>query len=136
MCGIAGFVGRGGLETLQRMTTAIAHRGPDQEGHWQEAGTGVHLGFRRLSIVDLTGGNQPMWCVCAKCGGAESLGITFNGEIYNHAELRAELIALGHTFITDHSDTEVLLHAYREWGDSFVERLNGMWAFVIFDRAR
>jgi asparagine synthase (glutamine-hydrolysing) len=136
MCGIAGFVGRGGLETLQRMTTAIAHRGPDQEGHWREEGTGVHLGFRRLSIVDLAGGMQPMWCACTKCGTADILGVTFNGEIYNHAELRAELVALGHAFVTDHSDTEVLLHAYREWGDGFVERLNGMWALVIYDRAR
>lgn len=135
MCGIAGFVGRGGLDTLARMTTAIAHRGPDQEGHWREETTGVHLGFRRLAIVDLSGGSQPMWCACAKCG-ADSLGITFNGEIYNHAELRAELIACGHTFQTDHSDTEVLLHAYREWGDDFVNRLNGMWAFVIYDRTR
>lgn len=77
-----------------------------------------------------------MWCRCAKCGDAESLGVTFNGEIYNHAELRSELIALGHQFQSDHSDTEVLLHAYREWGDDFVQRLNGMWAFVIYDRAR
>ena len=64
------------------------------------------------------------------------LGIVFNGEIYNHAELRAELQALGHVFATDHSDTEVLLHGYRTWGDAFVERLNGMWAFVIYDKAR
>lgn len=135
MCGIAGFVGRGDLDTLRRMTTAIAHRGPDQEGHWREETSGVHLGFRRLSIVDLSGGTQPMWCACPKCG-PDSLGITFNGEIYNHAELRAELIACGHTFQTDHSDTEVLLHAYREWGDDFVQRLNGMWAFVIYDRTR
>lgn len=135
MCGIAGFVGRGGRDVLGKMTTAIAHRGPDQEGHWCEESTGVHLGFRRLAIVDLSGGGQPMWCACAKCG-ADSLGITFNGEIYNHAELRAELIALGHVFQTDHSDTEVLLHAYREWGDEFVRRLNGMWAFVIYDRTR
>lgn len=120
---------------LGKMTTAIAHRGPDQEGHWCEESTGVHLGFRRLAIVDLSGGGQPMWCACSKCG-ANSLGITFNGEIYNHAELRAELIALGHVFQTDHSDTEVLLHAYREWGDDFVQRLNGMWAFVIYDRTR
>jgi asparagine synthase (glutamine-hydrolysing) len=77
-----------------------------------------------------------MWCRCAKCGNPEDLGVTFNGEIYNHAELRADLTALGHTFQSDHSDTEVLLHAYREWGDAFVERLNGMWAFVIYDRAR
>ncbi len=136
MCGIAGFVGRADEGVLRRMTEAIRHRGPDAEGHWPEPESGVHLGFRRLSIVDIEGGTQPMWCNCAKCGDAESLGVTFNGEIYNHAELRAELIAAGHSFQSDHSDTEVLLHAYREWGDAFVSRLNGMWAFVVYDRAR
>lgn len=136
MCGIAGFVGRGDLDTLRRMTDRIAHRGPDAEGLWRGEGDGVHLGHRRLSIVDIGGGAQPMWSACAKCGAHGELGVTFNGEIYNHAELRAELRALGHEFQTDHSDTEVLLHAYREWGDAFVERLNGMWAFVIYDRAR
>ncbi len=130
MCGIAGFVGRGDLGTLRRMTDAIRHRGPDAEGHWQDESVGVFLGHRRLSIVDLAGGAQPMWTRDGQ------LGVTFNGEIYNHAELRAELKSTGCEFATDHSDTEVLLHGYRTWGDSFVERLNGMWAFVIYDRAR
>src|SRR5688572_2961170 len=136
MCGIAGFVGRGDVDTLRRMTEAIRHRGPDAEGHWPEPERGVHLGFRRLSIVDIEGGSQPMWSQCAKCGDTGSIGVTFNGEIYNHVELRTQLAALGHEFQSDHSDTEVLIHAYREWGDAFVERLNGMWAFVIYDRAR
>jgi asparagine synthase (glutamine-hydrolysing) len=130
MCGIAGFVGPGDRGVLQRMTDAIRHRGPDAEGHWIEESTGVHLGFRRLSIIDLSGGSQPMWTADG------ALGVTFNGEIYNHVALRKELQAAGCQFLTDHSDTEVLLHAYRQWGDSFVERLNGMWAFVIYDRAR
>jgi len=130
MCGIAGFVGRGDLGTLCRMTDAIRHRGPDAEGHWQEESAGVFLGHRRLSIVDLAGGAQPMWTRDGQ------LGVIFNGEIYNHAELRAELKQSGAVFQTDHSDTEVLLHGYRVWGDGFVERLNGMWAFVIYDRAR
>ena len=134
MCGIAGFAGLGDRDTLQRMTARIAHRGPDDAGHWHEENAGVFLGFRRLSIVDLSTGAQPMWTRgCAKCG---QLGIVFNGEIYNHAELRAELTALGHSFHTDHSDTETLLHAYTEWGDTFIERLNGMWAFVIYDPVR
>lgn len=128
MCGIAGFVGRGDLDTLRRMTEAIRHRGPDADGLWREEANGVHLGHRRLSIVDLAGGAQPMWTRDGQ------VGVTFNGEIYNHAELRAELKASGCEFVTDHSDTEVLLHAYREWGDGFVDRLNGMWAFVIYDR--
>ncbi|HEX8295600.1 MAG TPA: asparagine synthase (glutamine-hydrolyzing) [Chthoniobacteraceae bacterium] len=130
MCGIAGFVGEGDLRILRRMTDAIRHRGPDAEGHWQEESAGVFLGHRRLSIVDLSGGAQPMWTRDGR------LGVTFNGEIYNHAELREELKARGCEFVTDHSDTEVLLHGYREWGDDFVQRLNGMWAFVIYDRER
>ena len=130
MCGIAGFAGRGDPAILRRMTAAIAHRGPDADGHWVDESAGVFLGHRRLSIVDLSGGAQPMWTRDGQ------LGVTFNGEIYNHAELRAELKARGCEFTTDHSDTEVLLHGYREWGEAFVERLNGMWAFVIYDRAK
>jgi asparagine synthase (glutamine-hydrolysing) len=130
MCGIAGFVGQGDRATLRRMTDAIRHRGPDAEGHWAEESAGIFLGHRRLSIVDLAGGAQPMWTRDGQ------LGVVFNGEIYNHAELRAELQQSGSDFQSDHSDTEVLLHAYRTWGDGFVERLNGMWAFVIYDRAR
>jgi asparagine synthase (glutamine-hydrolyzing) len=130
MCGIAGFVGRGERDDLQRMTRAIAHRGPDAEDFWIDAERGIHLGHRRLSIVDLAGGGQPMWTADAQ------IGVVFNGEIYNHAELREELKALGCIFQTDHSDTEVLLHAYREWGDDFVNRLDGMWAFAICDLGR
>lgn len=129
MCGIAGFVGRGERADLERMTRAIAHRGPDADGHWIDEKTAVHLGHRRLSIVDLTGGGQPMWTADG------AIGVVFNGEIYNHTELREQLKARGCVFQTDHSDTEVLLHGYREWGDEFVTRLNGMWAFTIYDRA-
>jgi asparagine synthase (glutamine-hydrolysing) len=129
MCGIAGFVGRGERADLERMTHAIAHRGPDADGHWIDDKSAVHLGHRRLSIVDLTGGGQPMWTADG------AIGVVFNGEIYNHAELREQLKARGCVFQTDHSDTEVLLHGYREWGDEFVTRLNGMWAFAIYDRA-
>jgi len=130
MCGIAGFAGSGDLGVLQRMADAIRHRGPDAGGYWTDEKEAVFLGHRRLSIVDLEGGIQPMWTADGQ------IGVIFNGEIYNHQELRAELKARGCEFLTDHSDTEVLLHAYRVLGDSFVERLNGMWAFVIFDRAR
>lgn len=129
MCGIAGFVGRGEGSDLERMTRAIAHRGPDASGHWVDRAKAIHLGHRRLSIVDLACGAQPMWTADAQ------VGVVFNGEIYNHAELREELKARGCVFLTDHSDTEVLLHAYREWGDGFVSRLNGMWAFAICDLA-
>jgi asparagine synthase (glutamine-hydrolysing) len=130
MCGIAGFIGSGDRAALRRMTDAIAHRGPDAEGHWCDENVLVFLGHRRLSIIDLAGGAQPMWTADG------ALGVVFNGEIYNHAELRAELKQRGCDFVTDHSDTEVLLHGYREWGEQFVERLNGMWAFAIYDRER
>lgn len=130
MCGIAGFVGRGEREDLLRMTSAISHRGPDAAGEWVDEADAVYLGHRRLSIVDLAGGGQPMWTADGQ------IGVVFNGEIYNHEDLRAALKARGCEFQTDHSDTEVLLHGYREWGDEFVSRLNGMWAFALFDRSR
>lgn len=126
MCGIAGFIGPGTRDDLLRMTRCLADRGPDDEGFWE--GDNVHLGHRRLSILDLEGGSQPMW---SSDGGR---AIVFNGEIYNFADLRKELESAGRVFRTDHSDTEVLLEAHAEWGDAMVDRLNGMWAFVIYDR--
>lgn len=128
MCGIAGFVGEGGRDCLERMTQALAHRGPDAEGHHIDPITGLHFGHRRLSIVDLADGAQPMHTADGR------YWIVFNGEIYNHAALRAELQAKGRVFQTDHSDTEVLLHGFAEWGPDFVSRLNGMWAFAIWDK--
>jgi len=126
MCGIAGFVGPGTRDDLQRMTRCLADRGPDDEGYWE--GDGVYLGHRRLSILDIEGGAQPMWSADGR------RAIVFNGEIYNFAELRKELETAGQVFRTDHSDTEVLLAAYAVWGDAMVDRLNGMWAFVIYDK--
>src|SRR4030042_582599 len=128
MCGIAGFVGQGTVEDLKRMTDALIHRGPDEEGLWVDESKGAYLGHRRLSIIDMASGHQPMW---TRDG---SLGIVFNGEIYNFAELRRELEDHGHRFETDHSDTEVLLHGYRQWGRGLTTRLNGMWAFALYDR--
>jgi asparagine synthase (glutamine-hydrolysing) len=128
MCGIAGFFGAGDEATLWRMTARIAHRGPDDEAFVVEADRGAFLGFRRLAILDIAGGKQPM----TTADGA--LTIVFNGQIYNHCELRSELERLGACFITDHSDTEVLLHGWRHWGDDLPNRLNGMWAFAIYDR--
>jgi asparagine synthase (glutamine-hydrolysing) len=128
VCGIAGFAGRGDTADLRRMLGAQVHRGPDAEGAWSDPAARVWLGHRRLSILDLESGGQPMWTA------DETLGVTFNGEIYNHVELRAELEARGHRFRSAHSDTEVLLHGYREWGPAMVERLNGMWAFALLDR--
>src|SRR3954470_4308860 len=108
MCGIAGFAGAGEREILAKMTDALTHRGPDDRGVWDD-GT-VFLGHRRLSIVDLEGGHQPM------ATSDDELILIFNGEIYNHDELRIERKAKGHVFRTDHSDTEFLLPGYREWG--------------------
>ena len=130
MCGISGFVGRGGDGDLRRMTEALEHRGPDAQNLWSDPESGVWLGHCRLAIVDLESGDQPMWT------SDEALGVVFSGEIYNHGELRAELESRGHVFRSDHSDTEVLLHGYREWGADLVQRLNGMWAFAILDKAR
>jgi asparagine synthase (glutamine-hydrolysing) len=125
MCGIAGFFGTGRREDLLKMTSRLSLRGPDAEGVFEMPG--LFLGHRRLSIIDLEGGAQPM------VSNDRRLAIVFNGEIYNHAELRSELQALGHQFVSDHSDTEVLLHGLREWGANLVSRLNGMWAFAIYD---
>ncbi|MEO6053193.1 MAG: asparagine synthase (glutamine-hydrolyzing) [Chthoniobacterales bacterium] len=126
MCGIAGFVGKGGLSSLHAMLGEIVHRGPDAQGQFQDER--VFLGHRRLSIIDLSGGAQPMASADGK------LHIVFNGEIYNFAELRRELTTLGFRFATDHSDTEVLLVGYQAWGEQVVHHLNGMWAFVIYDK--
>lgn len=126
MCGIAGYTGRLAEGVLERMAQAIAHRGPDAVGYHHDGM--VHLAHRRLSVVDLAQGGQPMHTADGR------LTVVFNGEIYNQTELRAELTACGHRFRTDHSDTEVLLHGWREWGQALPERLNGMWAFCIHDR--
>ncbi len=132
MCGIAGFVGdaegRDPEQILCDMVHTLVHRGPDDQGFWSDSERRVHLGHRRLSIVDPADGHQPM------SSADDRLVVVFNGEIYNHVELRADLEKLGHRFVSDHSDTEVLLHAYREWREKCVLRLNGMWAFAIFDR--
>jgi asparagine synthase (glutamine-hydrolysing) len=128
MCGIAGFVdasaGRDSVPLLERMTGAIAHRGPDDAGFY--TAPGVALGHRRLSIVDLAGGHQPM------SNEDGSLTIVYNGEIFNHADLRPELERAGHAYRT-RSDTETILHAYEEWGPECLARFRGMFAFVIWD---
>jgi len=108
------------------MMDKIVHRGPDSSGKYVDEK--IALGFRRLSIVDLADGDQPMF------NEDNSLVVTFNGEIYNHAELRRELEKAGHIFRTSHSDTETLLHGFEEWGEDLVLRLRGMFAFVIYNK--
>jgi asparagine synthase (glutamine-hydrolysing) len=130
VCGLTGFFGSGDADILHRMMSRIAHRGPDESSTLIEAEHGVYLGFQRLAIVDIAGGHQPMTTVDG------ALTVIFNGQIYNSPELRAELTALGARFVTDHSDTEVLLHGWRQWGKDLQRRLNGMWAFALYDRDR
>lgn len=132
MCGLVAVVNFHGrdaqLAQLKRMTDIIRHRGPDDDGHYVSGPVG--LGFRRLSILDLTpAGHQPM----ASADG--QVVLVFNGEIYNYVELRRELESLGHRFQSS-GDTAVLLHAYLQWGADCVDRLNGMWAFIIHDCRR
>ena len=130
MCGVAGVCYAdsnhpANRDILRAMGEAIAHRGPDAEGFWEEPGIG--LVHRRLSIIDLAGGDQPI-------GNEDgSVQVVFNGEIYNYRELRDDLTARGHRFRTQ-SDTEVLVHLYEEEGERLVERLRGMFAFAIWDR--
>ena len=130
MCGIAGFVGEGGREHVLAMTRALVHRGPDEDGFHIDETLRVFLGFRRLIVIDPAGGMQPMW------NEDHSVCVVFNGEIYNQAELRQQLEARGHRFKTDHSDTEVLVHGYEEWGQDLPIRLNGMFAFIVWDQTR
>ena len=128
MCGIAGFVGAGDADVLEQMTAALVHRGPDAEGVARDPERGLWLGHRRLAVVDLESGDQPMWTP------ERDLVVVFNGEIYNAPELRVRLEERGHRFASDHSDTEVLLHGWREWGQGLVQELDGMWAFALYDR--
>jgi asparagine synthase (glutamine-hydrolysing) len=112
------------------MTQALSHRGPDGEGLYVDRSLSVYLGHRRLAIIDLEGGHQPMWNEDGQ------VGVVFNGEIYNHLELRQELLKEGHVFSSDHSDTEILVHGYEQWGQELPRRLHGMFAFSILDRRR
>jgi asparagine synthase (glutamine-hydrolysing) len=130
VCGIAGFSGRFDPALLPEMAGAMATRGPDDAGDWFDGNACVGLAHRRLSIIDLSPlGRQPMW----DAGGR--LAVVFNGEIYNYPELRKELLDQGYGFAS-HSDTEVLLNLYLRDGEAMLSRLNGMFAFAIWDRDR
>src|ERR1043165_6873902 len=129
MCGITGILhfdsSRVADESLLRkMATTLSHRGPDGEGFYVKNNIG--LGHRRLSIIDLSTGDQPMF------NEDKSIAIIFNGEIYNYVELRDELKNLGYRFLTN-SDTEVVIRAYEKWGAECQNKLNGMWAFALWD---
>src|ERR1019366_4532347 len=129
MCGICGQYNFGSSAPVQRrdieaMTNAIVHRGPDDEGYHIAGPLG--FGFRRLSIIDLAGGHQPM------SDQEESVWVVFNGEIYNFLEIKRELEGYGHVFRTK-CDNEVIIHGYKQWGDEVLNRLNGMFGLAIWD---
>ena len=136
MCGISGIYSfnRNPVDEnlLVRMRDTMFHRGPDGAGVWLSKDNRIGLGHRRLSIIDLSdSAAQPM------CNEDGSLWVSFNGEIYNHAEIRKELEGLGgHRWKTDHSDTEVILHAFEQWGIDCLEKFRGMFAIALWDDKR
>ena len=128
MCGIVGFINDidNSNAVLGKMMDRIRHRGPDAEGKYID--DGIALGHRRLSIIDVSSqGDQPIF------NEDKSMVIVFNGEIYNYAEIREELVGAGHTFRTN-TDTEVIIHGYEEYGEKLLDRLRGMFSFVIWDK--
>src|SRR5436190_14818267 len=126
ICGVVDFRDTGQASQLvRRMAGTMKHRGPDDEGFLDQGA--VSLGMRRLSIIDLAGGHQPIY------NEDGSIGVVLNGEIYNFQTLRSELLGLGHSFRT-RSDSEVIAHAYEEWGADCLRRLQGMFAFAVWDQ--
>lgn len=127
MCGICGFTGQmiDRDETIKNMTEVITHRGPDDNGFYLD--DDISMGFRRLSIIDLGTGHQPIY------NEDKTLVLTFNGEIYNYKELREELLKHGHIFSTE-TDSEVLLHGFEQWGEKLLDRLRGMFGFAIYNK--
>ena len=130
MCGICGVIGftspASSADIVRKMTRQMVHRGPDDEGRYADGA--VAFGMRRLSIIDIPGGHQPVF------NEDGSVAVVFNGEIYNFRELRRQLASCGHTF-RSHSDTEVIVHAYEEWGDDCISHLEGMFAFAVMETA-
>lgn len=126
MCGICGFTGRPNEPVLKKMTDSLFHRGPDEDGFYSDGK--VNLGIRRLSIIDIATGHQPIH------NEDKGIWVVFNGEIYNFRELRQDLEEKGHRFYTSHSDTEVIVHLYEEYGNDFVHKMNGMFAIALWDK--
>ena len=129
MCGLCGFTGDvpDRDKVLENMTDVITHRGPDSFGYYKDRDNNISMGFRRLSIIDLDCGHQPIY------NEDETLVLTFNGEIYNYKDLRKELVELGHKFRTQ-TDSEVLIHGFEEWGEKLLSRLRGMFGFAIYNK--
>ena len=127
MCGICGFVGKidDGVNVIKKMVSVIAHRGPNDVNFFVD--NNISMGFRRLSILDISEGRQPIY------NEDNNLVLTFNGEIYNFLELKDQLMNLGHRFYTK-TDTEVIIHGFEEWGENVTLKLRGMFAFCIWNR--
>ncbi|NUU97594.1 asparagine synthase (glutamine-hydrolyzing) [Marinitoga sp. 1138] len=128
MCGFVGFSGQKNLDILKTMTNSIIHRGPDEEGFYYDED--INLGSRRLSIIDIKSGKQPIH------NETKDIWAVWNGEIYNFKELRNELLEKGHIFYTNHSDSEVIVHLYEEYDLNFVKKINGMFSIAIWDKKR
>ena len=128
MCGICGFTGEviNRDDVIERMAKVITHRGSDSSGFYKEPDSRITMGFRRLSIIDLDSGHQPIY------NEDRTMVLTFNGEIYNYRDLRKELISLGHKFYTE-SDSEVLIHGFEQWQEKLLDRLRGMFGFAIYN---
>ena len=128
MCGIVGISGINDRSLLKRMNDTLVHRGPDDDGFFVDSESKISLAMRRLSIIDLETGKQPI------SNEDENLWLVANGEIFNAPELKDRLLERGHRFKTHHSDVEVLLHLYEEKGPQLLKDINGMFAFVIYDK--
>jgi len=128
MCGITGFAGTNNKDLLIQMNCVQLHRGPDDQGYYSDEAAEVNIAMTRLAIVDIQDGHQPM------SSHDEDIWIVFNGEIYNSEKLRADLEKFGHNFKTHHSDTEALIYMYKQYGTSMLQYLNGMFAFMIYDK--
>jgi asparagine synthase (glutamine-hydrolysing) len=150
MCGIGGILRRDGQpipdEWLDAIDARIKHRGPDGEGRFRDSAevetedgpqrVEIALVHRRLAILDAEGGKQPMVSERGRNDEEGFVAVVFNGCIYNQWDLRRELEGAGHSFLSDHSDTEVLIHGYREWGPELTHHLEGMYAFALWDRSK
>ena len=125
MCGLVGFIGAGDESILRQMTNLLTHRGPDSSGYYLEKENQIYIGHRRLIVIDKNHGTQPMW------DNNKDICVVFNGEIYNHQLLRQNLEELGHKFQTSHSDTEVLVYGWKQWGEEILNKIDGMFSIEI-----